>query len=532
MKRKAISLFIVTTLLLGLWSFAAVPIAWAATCTSTKSGNWNDSTVWSCGSIPGSGDDVTILLTHQITLTQNESVNNITINNPGSNISLVSGAFTLDVYGTLNSDTTTPRADIINSSTTIHFVGSANRALFGASWGAATTGLVFEVALVSGTIGTASTNVKARSITITSGTFNITGELKPDNGAANSGSLTISSGATLVTNGKLSRTTTTNTPFASFTNNGTFKTSSGTNPLWPDSTTCSFSANSTVEYSGANQTIQTPSGSSYGNLILSGTGTKTAPASLKVRGNFTNNGVTFGAGSGTVTLHGTALQTIGGSSATAFNNLTVNSGANVILPTNATATLLTNNGTITQTQTVIGSSDVTFIGIGGYGGVILNASGSDLGSTDVVIKNNQACNVGDQLVHRCFNITPTTKTGRNATITFYFTDAELNGNACATMEVYHWNGAAWDTTPLTRDTTYGSPSLDGRDCTNTPRSIRVTGVATFSPFGLTSGGTPTAITLSRFDANSESGNLSIVILLIALSAIMLSGVLIARRRRI
>src|SRR5450756_2095965 len=100
MKRKAISLFIVTTLLLGLWSFAAVPIAWAATCTSTKSGNWNDSTVWSCGSIPGSGDDVTILLTHQITLTQNESVNNITINNPGSNISLVSGAFTLDVYGT------------------------------------------------------------------------------------------------------------------------------------------------------------------------------------------------------------------------------------------------------------------------------------------------------------------------------------------------------------------------------------------------------------------------------------------------
>ncbi len=44
--------------------------------------------------------------------------------------------------------------------------------------------------------------------------------------------------------------------------------------------------------------------------------------------------------------------------------------------------------------------------------------------------------------------------------------------------------------------------------------------------------TPTAITLNRFDANSESGNLSIVILLIALSAIMLSGALIARRRRI
>ncbi len=69
-------------------------------------------------------------------------------------------------------------------------------------------------------------------------------------------------------------------------------------------------------------------------------GTFTAGTNTNVTGNFTNNGSTFSAGAGTVTLNG-ATQTIGGSSSTSFNNLTINTGT-VTLGVATTA-----NGTLT-----------------------------------------------------------------------------------------------------------------------------------------------------------------------------------------
>lgn len=218
---------------------------------------------------------------------------------------------------------------------------------------------------------------------------------------------------------------------------------------------------------------------------------------------------------------------------TVYGTLTVNSGATLNAAGNAlSAGTLTNNGTLRQTLAVAGNTDVNFFNTGGYGGVIINANGlGDLGNTDVVIKGNQTtCNVGSQLIHHCFNINPATSAGRSATVTFFFTDSELNGSSCAAMEVYHWNGTEWGATPLTRDTTYGSPLLDGRDRDNNPRSIRVTGVTTFSPFGLTSGAAPTAITLRNLTATSN--NTPLTALLIAFGLITLGGgAIIVRRRR-
>ncbi len=263
MKRKCMPLLAAIVIAIGLCGLMPAGSAWAATCTSTRSGNWNDATVWDCGVVPGAGDDVTILATQQITLTQDESVNNMTIQ---SGANQLNGAFTLQVFGTLDSNTTTPNANIISGSTLIRFVGSTSRALFGANWGANTTGLSFEVALDSAATGTASTAVKGKSITIVSGTFNVAGEVRPDAGAANTGSLTINAGATLLVSGRLSRTSTANTPFAAFTNNGTFRTTSTSAQVWPDATPCTFAGASTVAY-GYNglaiaQTIQTPSGTS------------------------------------------------------------------------------------------------------------------------------------------------------------------------------------------------------------------------------------------------------------------------------
>jgi hypothetical protein len=271
------------------------------------------------------------------------------------------------------------------------------------------------------------------------------------------------------------------------------------------------------------QIIQTPLGTSYGNLVLWGTGSKTAPATLQIRGNLTVNGVTFTAGAGTVNFIGAAEQVIGGDRAIAFNLLNIASGAQVVIPISATAVTLTNNGTITQTRVVTGSTDVTFLGLGGYGGVTLNANSLDLDSTTVAIKGNQSCNNGNELINRCFNIIPANAAGRNAALTFAFTDAELNGNSCAAMDAFHWNGLSWE----------GPLTVGSRDCASTPRALQITNVATFSPFGLKSGSSPTAIALAVLKADSTPAPiLLIVVLLVTALTVTVTSHYLRRRSRL
>ena len=136
----------------------------------------------------------------------------------------------------------------------------------------------------------------------------------------------------------------------------------GTQGFPANYTSPSLGASSTVEYSGANQTV---ANQSYGNLTLSGSGTKTMPAATlaiagnfttagtpattaqgainvngnvvlnggtfnagsfthTVKGNWTNGGGTFNAGTGKVTFNGSSLQTVTGGPT--FNNLEVNGG--------------------------------------------------------------------------------------------------------------------------------------------------------------------------------------------------------------
>jgi len=55
--------------------------AWAATCTSKGSGNWNSAGTWNCtaGSWPAAGDTVIIASPHTVTLNNNYSATNLTI---------------------------------------------------------------------------------------------------------------------------------------------------------------------------------------------------------------------------------------------------------------------------------------------------------------------------------------------------------------------------------------------------------------------------------------------------------------------
>lgn len=145
--------------------------------------------------------------------------------------------------------------------------------------------------------------------------------------------------------------------------NATYKIG-GTNAL-PAFTSYSLDSLSTVEYYGSTQTITSISAvpATYGNLVISSAGTKTANGTLNIRNNFTLTNGTFVTGSyvdtlggnwnmssgiltstgSTITLDGTGTQDI--SSTGAFNNLIINKTSN-----NATlSSNITVNGTLTFT---------------------------------------------------------------------------------------------------------------------------------------------------------------------------------------
>jgi hypothetical protein len=76
-----------------------------------------------------------------------------------------------------------------------------------------------------------------------------------------------------------------------------------------------------------------PAGNSaFKNITIGGGGTLTAQSgNISVSGNWTNNGGTFTPGAGTIVFNGAVAQTIGGSNATMFNNLTDSNSAGVSL---------------------------------------------------------------------------------------------------------------------------------------------------------------------------------------------------------
>lgn len=110
-------------------------------------------------------------------------------------------------------------------------------------------------------------------------------------------------------------------------------------------TTLSIASGSTVEYTGTvAQTVYDVASPGYGHLTMTNNSAKTAGSDLDIRGNLTINSTatfagstfshtvggnwtnsgTFTQGTSTVTLNGTAAQSIGGSSSTTFNNLVIN----------------------------------------------------------------------------------------------------------------------------------------------------------------------------------------------------------------
>ncbi|MFZ4581212.1 MAG: hypothetical protein ACOYM7_01065 [Paludibacter sp.] len=185
----------------------------------------------------------------------------------------------------------------------------------------------------------------------------------------------------------------------------------GTNTLPTNFSTHSINCNSTINYSGTNQTIANLNSSqTYGNLTLSGSGTKTmqvattticnnftlagtaittavigltiggnvtlgtgtsfnaATFTHALAGNWTNNGGTFTTGTSTISFTGNSSAINGTAATQTFNNLTVNKSVGQTLSVSGTTNTLNINGIYTQslgnfsapaTMSVTGNSILT-----------------------------------------------------------------------------------------------------------------------------------------------------------------------------
>jgi len=149
-----------------------------------------------------------------------------------------------------------------------------------------------------------------------------------------------------------------------------------------------------VHYNGSiNQDIKTPSGNQYGEIILSGAGDKTAEgsATLQIACDWTNNG-SYVANSGTVVFNGTSMQTIGGSSQTTFNVMTISNAANIDLSANIAVNTNLNLGTgdiiLNDNNLVLTAEGTTISSAGASGyiqangnGYLSKALGTEIGAT-------------------------------------------------------------------------------------------------------------------------------------------------------
>jgi len=237
-------------------------------------------------------------------------------NNPTSNIrgnliingSFTAGSGTTSVAGnfTNNGTFTAGTSTVILNGTAAQTIGGTSTTTFNsltvANTGAGSTTLLLNTAV-------------AGNLSVNSGTFDL--GVFTANRTAAGGTITIANGATLMIG--------------------------GTNSFPTNYTTHTIGATSTIVYNGTNQSIAAETAPGYGNLTLSGSGTKTALGSFIVRSDLV-------IGSGVTLVSAAFIQTVNG-------NVT-NNGTQ----TATTGSITLSGGTITHTLS----------GNGSYANLILN----------------------------------------------------------------------------------------------------------------------------------------------------------------
>jgi CSLREA domain-containing protein len=379
------------------------PPAGATFISNVASGNWNAAGSWTLISgsdgdgIPDSDDDVYIQAGHTMTLVQNEACNDLDISTgttdatTGGDGRVALGANTLQVNGKLRSyfatvgttpgtdSTTLPSSPITitaSSAGKLSFVGNSRNITNTGQWAAgntgATTTFAVEINLISGQTATMQTGVKASSWSVISGTLDAgSNVISADNGTNGQADITIGANGTVIS----AQSGTSNNVFqrsgsslaGTLTANGLLQLS-GTSP---NISVSAINFNSTVEYTKSGvQTLAVAnnsgaSPSTYTNLKLSGSSTKTLGLNTTVNGTLARAGtaslslgafvLTYGgsstleyAGSGTQTTTDTEFPSLGGPNSLKINN---SNGVSLHAARSVNGTLTLTSGNVTTTAT-------------------------------------------------------------------------------------------------------------------------------------------------------------------------------------
>ena len=99
-----------------------VNVSQAATKTSVKSGNWTDATVWSPSGVPANSDNAVIASSHIVTIDNNKTIQNLTVNSGGTLLWTASKRITINGNFTVNGTATMNKGEITLSSPGLAFV--------------------------------------------------------------------------------------------------------------------------------------------------------------------------------------------------------------------------------------------------------------------------------------------------------------------------------------------------------------------------------------------------------------------------
>lgn len=179
--------------------------------------------------------------------------------------------------------------------------------------------------------------------------------------------------------------------------------------------------------------------------------------------------------------------------------------------------IVSNAGTLIDTREVPDASTTHIGGIlnedgttWAYRGVDITPDATSLGLTTVMIAGQQDCNPpdGGPLFHRCFDIAPDTQ--QPATIRFWLSEAERNGQNAADVIAFRHDGDAW--TGASSSATYAQSgssiacnSVDGNQCW-----VEAANVSAFSAFVIGdpgfAGGSPATYTIGGMLSGLAPGN--------------------------
>ena len=263
--------------------------------------------------------------------------------------------------GTLTGSVRTTTARVFN--------GGANYIYNAAA--AQITGTGLPAAMLS---GGSVTNNNAAGVTLSQTTSFASGaSLDLENGAFinTAANLVMSSGSNVNRdNGTMAATPTTysgiNLTYTNLGNNAAAVTTGNEFPA-------NFNGSVTLNKTGATITLQNtktlPVLATFGNITLTAGTLATANFNISLTGNWANNSATtaFTPGTGTVTMNGTAAQTLGGTFSTNFNNFTLNNATGVTLGNteniNGTLTLTSGRMTIGANNLVLGTASPAVAGV-------------------------------------------------------------------------------------------------------------------------------------------------------------------------